>query len=655
MKTNREDPEHKHLASRRIVLVGQPNVGKSALFNALTGSYVMVSNYPGTTVDVSRGVGRVKGQVVEIIDSPGINSLVTQSDEEKATRALLWSRPDLLVQVADSKNLVRALALTLELCEIEIPMVLCLNMKDEALSRGYRIDAAGLSRVLGIPVVETVATTRDGLEELEAAMSQSCVAKIKTSYPPEVERDIARLCANLPDEAKFLGPFLLQNHTAPEDIGPYASALSAQTWRDCDESRRKFLRPVSAIMFESRQYQSRLLAEEHSQKPNPSTDSPRLAGALAAAGRWTLLPWPGFLIAGLVLAGLYEFVGVFAAQVCVDFFEDVIFGRGINPAAVRMVQWAVPWAFFRDLLVGDYGILTMALTYAFALILPIVSAFFLALGFLEDVGYLPRLSVLLDRFFKLMGLNGKAVFPMILGFGCGTMAMLTTRILDTRKEKILVSFLLALSIPCSAQLGVILGMAAGLSSWVLALWLLILTATLISAGAVASRIVPGGSAPLLLEIPPLRVPVMSNLLKKVRARLWWYLKEVVPLFVYGTVALFFLDRLGWLKTIETFASPVITGLLGLPAEATGAFLIGFLRRDYGAAGLYHLQREGLLNLRQSAVSIVAITLFMPCLAQWIMTVRERGLKAAMIITALVTGYALIVSGALNWALVAVGL
>jgi ferrous iron transport protein B len=224
---------------------------------------------------------------------------------------------------------------------------------------------------------------------------------------------------------------------------------------------------------------------------------------------------------------------------------------------------------------------------------------------------------------------------------------MTTRILDTKKERMIVTLLLALTVPCSAQLAVILGMAAGLSPKVLGVWLFVLVGTTLATGWAASRILPGARSTFLMEIPPIRRPLFRNIWMKMRVRLTWYLKEVVPLFVYGTLGLFFLDRWGWLKAAERGFSPIVQQWLGLPAQATEAFLVGFLRRDYGAAGLYSLQKAGLLDLRQVTVSLVLITLFMPCVAQWLMMFKERGWKGALTITVAVLAVALGISGALN--------
>lgn len=254
--------EHKRIATKRIVLVGQPNVGKSVLFHALTGTYVAVSNYPGTTVDVTRGIGSIAGNWMEFWDSPGIYSLVARSDEEKVTRTLLMDRPDIVIQVADAKNLARSLTLTLELGELQLPMVLVLNMKDEALSRGYQTNVLALSRRFGIPIVETTATTREGIEELVFAISQAKPPAIKTDFPKEVRRVIEALGCELPEPVRILAPLLLSNHTAPGDLGVFSGQLDDQALKRLKDWQGKFVRPVFEVMMQARLEQAAILVAE---------------------------------------------------------------------------------------------------------------------------------------------------------------------------------------------------------------------------------------------------------------------------------------------------------------------------------------------------------------------------------------------------------
>jgi ferrous iron transport protein B len=269
---------------------------------------------------------------------------------------------------------------------------------------------------------------------------------------------------------------------------------------------------------------------------------------------------------------------------------------------------------------------------------------------LEDSGYLPRIAVLTNSAFSKIGLNGKAVLPMVLGLGCGTMATMTTRILETKRERTIATFLIALAIPCSAQLGVILGMLGPYPVRVALWWGGTVLAVLVLTGYIASKVLPGEKADFFLELPPIRLPRMGNILMKTLGRIEWYLKEAVPLFILGTLILFILDKVKLLGWLEEMLSPVIKGLLGLPEKATGAFLMGFLRRDYGAAGLFDLSKHGLLDENQIIVSIITLTLFVPCLANFFMIIKERGAKTALTMFVLITVFALLVGGSINFLL-----
>ena len=368
-------------------------------------------------------------------------------------------------------------------------------------------------------------------------------------------------------------------------------------------------------------------------------------------GSVTMHPLWGIPILIAVLLFMYEFVGVLGAGVSVNFLESVVFGEYLNPWAERVVGYAfAPGSFLYDIIVGEYGIVTMAFTYAIAIILPIVSFFFIFFSFLEDSGYLPRLAVMVDRVFKMMGLNGKAVLPMVLGLGCDTMATMTTRILESRKERVIVTLLLALGVPCSAQIGVILGMLGSISFAATVLWAGIVLMVLFLVGLLASKVLPGQSSDFILEIPPMRMPQLSNMVLKTLVRVEWYLKEAVPLFIVGTLVLFTLDKANAIGALQKAASPVIVTLLGLPAEATQAFIVGFLRRDYGAAGLLSLQMDGLLDPVQVVVSLVTMTLFVPCIANLLMIVKERGLKAAFWMSLFIFPFAIFVGAVVNFAL-----
>ncbi|MGZ7081426.1 MAG: nucleoside recognition domain-containing protein, partial [Thermoanaerobaculia bacterium] len=363
-------------------------------------------------------------------------------------------------------------------------------------------------------------------------------------------------------------------------------------------------------------------------------------GALCMHRIWG---WP---ILAVVLYAAWLFVGKLGAGKLVDFFEHTIFEGYINPAATWLVSF-IHVHFVRDILVGHYGIITMALTYAIAIILPVVVTFFTLFGILEDSGYLPRLAVMLHRVFRRMGLNGKAVLPMVLGLGCDTMATLTTRILETKKERVIVTILLALGVPCSAQLGVIMAMLGRLSITSAAIWLGVTLLTIFLVGYLAAKVVPGESSDFIIEIPPMRVPRLSNIAIKVLARTEWYLKEAVPLFIAGTLLLYILDATHLLGVIQRALAPLVVGALGLPAEAAPAFVVGFLRRDYGAAGLFAMQQAGALNANQTVIALTVISLFIPCVANLLVMIRERGMKTAMVIAGFIVVYAFGTGAALN--------
>jgi ferrous iron transport protein B len=357
----------------------------------------------------------------------------------------------------------------------------------------------------------------------------------------------------------------------------------------------------------------------------------------------------GIPILAFVLYFIYLFVGQFGAGTCVDFLESVVFGEYINPVVTSIVG-LVPVVFIQDLLVGEFGLVTMGLTYSIAIVLPIVGFFFLAFGILEDSGYLPRLTIMANKFFKLMGMNGKAVLPMVIGLGCVTMATLTTRILDTKKERVIATLLLALAIPCSAQLGVTLGILGkvGLSAYCIFIIVILLQLGLV--GYMAGRLMPGQSSDFMIEIPPFRLPKLSNVLVKTVSRVEWFLKEALPLFLLGTFVLFVADKIGALNALVKATEPVVVGFLNLPPKATVAFIMGFLRRDYGAAGLHKLFEDGMLDPVQVIVSMVVITLFVPCIANFFVILKEHGIKKALGMTAFIFPFAILVGGVVNFLL-----
>jgi ferrous iron transport protein B len=371
-------------------------------------------------------------------------------------------------------------------------------------------------------------------------------------------------------------------------------------------------------------------------------------------GQLATHPFWGIPILAAVLYALYWFVGVFGAGTLVGLLEERLFGEFINPWATGWVQHLIPVPLAADFLVGEYGLWTMGMTYALALLLPIVTTFFLAFGVLEDSGYLPRLAVLSNRLFRFLGLNGKAVLPMVLGLGCVTMATMTTRILESRRERLLVILLLALAVPCSAQLGVVMGMLASISLTATLIWSGVVAVILLVVGWLAARLVPGERSALIVELPPLRWPRLSNVVLKTLARLEWYVKEALPLFLAGTAIMFALNAIGVLPWLIRMGEPLVAGWLGLPPEASAAFLLGFLRRDFAATGLFVMQADGALTAAQVVVAMVTLTLFIPCVASVMMIAKERGARTAVALMVLIFPLAFLIGGLLNRVLQATG-
>ena len=637
-----------------ILLVGHPNVGKSVLFHRLTGAYVNVSNYPGTTVEVTRATARFDASA-SLLDTPGVLSLPSRSDDERATmRALLNEETRSLVQVGDAKNLRRTLTLTALLVELGVPMVLALNMHDEAAARGVTVDVEALAEELGAPVLTTVATGGEGIGPLTSSIAQARKPEALLHYDAELEEEIATLTAAIDRlaphprlAARGLAILYLGGDSEVEAwlhgaAGDCCGQLEILRQNAVDRSHGE----LATLLARERTEAAEALAA--SVISRAARSSPLLSQRL---GQYVVHPIWGIPIQLGVLFAVYEFVGVFGATTLVGLMEEVLFEGILNPAFTDFVTTTINIPWLQALLVGQYGLWTMGMTYALALILPIVSTFFIAFGVLEDSGYLPRLTVIANRLFAAIGLNGRAVLPMVLGLGCVTMATLTTRILHSPRERLITTFLLALAIPCSAQLGVVLGMLGGVSFQAVLIWALAMVGVLLLAGFLAAKLIPGRRIPLVTELPPMRLPIAGNVLKKTGGRLKWYLIEVIPLFLLGTLIMFTLDKAGVLPAIIEAGEPLVSGWLGLPKEASAAFVMGFLRRDFGATGLFAMAHA--LSPIQAVVGMITITLFIPCFASLMMMVKEQGTKTALTMLAMIVPFAFLIGGLFNLILRAV--
>jgi len=696
----------KTLGVPSIVLVGNPNVGKSVVFSYLTGRYAVVSNYPGTTVEVSTGENRFLSDSV-VIDTPGANSLHPQSVDERVTRDILVSSDvRLVLQVADAKNLRRGLTISTQLAEMDMPVVLVLNMMDEASRRGIKISSEALAEKLGIPVVETIAIEKKGFKKLAQSLSlQPAIPDIRVDYPAEIEKGIERISSIVPESRAgkrgIALMFLSNPDEAAESMAPFIGRETALAAKAVAlEVQERFSNPLNYIIGVSRSKTVDALLDtvflrdvrRLGKEARGRMKRKYIYGWLAFAslslaayslfgfrqmGQWglhptllhlmalflifTVIPYRALerltthYILGVfflfeVLYLMYKFVGVFGAGTLVDLIENGLFNKALLPVITPFFNRILPVDFLSDLLVGKYGLISMGLTYAIAIVMPIVAAFFFAFSILEDSGYLPRLSVIADRAMRKVGLNGKAVLPMVLGLGCATMATLTTRILDTKKERVIATLLLAMGIPCSAQLGVVMAIVSQTSLAVVLTVAGVIVLQLVLVGTLSNLLIKGKNADFIVELPPLRPPQFLNIAVKTLHRLKWFLFEAVPLFLAGTLVLFIVDKAGGIGLIERMGKPVISGLLGLPEQSTLAFIMGFFRRDYGAAGLFDLFSNGLLSHNQVAVSMVVITLFVPCMANFLVMIKERGAKVALAMVAFILPYAILVGSILNFVL-----
>ena len=639
-----------------IILVGSPNVGKSVLFNALTGAYTTVSNYPGTSVEVSRGHSTIHGKKYQILDTPGMYSLMPITEEERVARNILFSEEaHVVVHLLDARNIERMLPMTVQLIESGQPVILAVNIMDEAERIGMTIDIPLLQEKLGIPVIGAAFARKRGFDDLYNAIAGYDPQRRATfRYATDLEHDISSVLTCLNGEYRVdkrsLALLLMQRD---EDVQALVKDAEGDNYSAVESA-------VSSIIFDrranlhlrislERKHVCRGLLDgaitQHTGRRTPFSE--RLS-------RLCMNPITGVPLLFISLYfGLYEFVGGFGAGTLVDFLEGTIFEGYLNPWAETLGADYLRWEWLRELIVGEYGIFTLGIRYAVAIILPIVGTFFIAFSIIEDTGYFPRLALLVDRVFKFFGLSGRAVIPMVLGFGCDTMATMVTRTLETVRERIIATVLLALAIPCSAQLGVIMALLSDVPG-ALAVWTASIALVFLLIGFLASRLMPGEQPMFYMEIPPLRLPQLRNVMVKTLTRMHWYFLEIFPLFIIASVLLWAGKMTGVMDWLIRVMEPAMNAL-GLPVQTAAVFILGFFRRDFGAAGLYDMQTAGILTPVQLTVAAVTLTLFVPCVAQFLMMQKERGWRVSLAIFTFVTIFAFIFGCLLNFVLIETGL
>ncbi|MFA5844668.1 MAG: ferrous iron transport protein B [Coriobacteriia bacterium] len=569
-----------------LVLVGNPNVGKSVVFHLLTGVYVDVSNYPGTTVELTRG--RLDGR--DVIDTPGVYGVSSFNDEETVARDVILGAGT-VVNVVDAVHLERDLFLTLQLADMGLPMVVALNMADEARREGVAVDRELLEEVLGVPVVETVAVSGAGIDELRSALDRA--------RPARPDAEIEDLV--LPLEAA---------------IGSRAEALLVLEGDEAVSSRNG----VSPGTMREELY-SRRRARVDALAKRVVRSTTEGAGLAARLGYWMLRPITGLPLLALLLWGMYVVLGQWIAGGLVGVTEGTVMKGYWEPFARGLVGTVAPrGSAVYTFLAGEFGVLTMTPTYLLGVILPLVTGFYLLLALLEDTGYLPRIATLADRALASVGLNGRAVIPLILGLGCVTMGTLTTRILGSKRERFIATALMAIAVPCSAQIAVIAALMTRVGPGYAAAYFSALLGVFVIVGTVLARLTPGESTDLLIDLPSLRVPRLDNIARKTAVKVKHFMGEVAVFFLLGAAFISTLDVTGALGWIQRIATPLTVGWLGLPPQAATAFVMGFVRRDFGAAGFFSMH----LSDPQLLVAMVTITLFVPCIASVMVIMKERG-------------------------------
>lgn len=568
---------------KRIVLMGNPNIGKSVVFSRLTGAEVITSNYPGTTVDFSRGRACLEDERVEIIDAPGTYSLQpTNRAEEVAVEMLRWA--DLIINVVDATNLERNLFLTLELLEERKPMILALNMWDEAERSGIEIDKKALEEHLDLPVVSTIALTGEGIKEL--------VEKLHEARTP------ADLKA-LSEEEKWI------------DIGWISKEVQKVSHRH-----------------------------------------PALADRLSEA---TIKPFTGTPIALMVIFSTFWTVRLIGEGLIAHLFEPLF--ELYRPLAMKMSAALGP-GMLHDLLIGkiidgniDYvqsmGLLTTGIYVPLGMVLPYIVGFYLALSLLEDSGYLPRLATLSDNLFHRLGMHGHAIVPLFLGLGCNVPGALSTRNLETRKQRFIAATLLGLAVPCTAKSAMIFGVLGSYGQGYVFLVFAALAMVYVAAGLVLNKAVRGESPEIFLEIPPYRRPGFLTILKKTWMRIRWFLAEAIPFLFLGVLLVNVLYTVGFMEWIARIFSPFFEWWLAIPGEAVVALLVGFFRKDLAVGMLLPLG----LNAGQMVVATTVLSLYFPCVATFAVLVKELGVRDTLKSAAVMVMTALLVGGAMRWALI----
>jgi len=567
-----QKPEKFKPGEKSILLIGPPNVGKSVFFNYFTGLEASVGNYAGTTVEFSRGRMAIRGFQYDLIDVPGTYTLDATNPAEKVAVDMLKQRPAGIVCVLDANSLESGLYLLYQVLEFKLPTVVAINRSDLARERGYLTDFNTLESELGIPVIETVALTSQGLE---AVREKIFSAPVSSEPLPEV---------------------------------------SSQRWERAEK-----------IAGKAQKIKTSRSGETKRQKLD----------------RWLTNPWPGLPLAVLILSFIFAIIiglGMGLRQyILLPFFRGLVF-----PPLIQGVEGIIPPGIIRDILIGEYGFLIKGLEWPLALVFPYVLSFYFALSVLEDSGYLPRFGILLDGIMAKIGLRGSNIIPLLLGYGCAIPGILGTRALESKKERIMISTMISLAVPCISQSGAFFALLAEVSILVvLALFAFSILAMFV-AGLVMDRLLPGKRMDTVLEIPELLFPRPRFLGRKVLMRIKGYIfNGAVPMVMAVGIASLFYET-GILVFVGRILSPLIEQWLRLPQEAAVPLVLGIVRRELAVLPLVEMG----LSQTQLLVGAIVALFYVPCIAVLATLAREFNLKIAALILLVTVATAFLTGGLL---------
>ena len=625
----------------RIALLGQPNAGKSTIFNHLVGYTAHTSNFPGTTVEYLESEAFVEGSRVAVVDLPGVYSLISQDEAETLTREYLLAESiDVIFNIVDASLLSRSLELTLQLLELGIPLVVCLNMEDEARRKGIQIDVDALSDQLGVSVVPAIAVRGVGVKQAAAA----CVVATRTDVVPEpleysadVEAAIAEVEATLtPAHLDRLGHS--RRLTAVKLIEKDPHFLAGVGDEQAVARAREIADRIAAAR--GRQSEDVLSAERHAKAMDLfeacATVGRPIVGLRDRIDRILMHRTIGLVLLGAILYGLFQFVfrvGALAEGPLIGLFD-----RAIEQLATVLPETGIAYIVLVGLIQGIGG--------ALGIVLPYLVPFLIGLALLEDIGYLARAGYLADGLMHRIGLHGKSIVPFILGYGCSIPAVMSTRILESRRDRFITA-MLSTMIPCVARATIIFGLIGYFLGPHLAFALYAINLLVIAAaGKVLTVLSPQVTPGLILEIPSYKVPSPRVIASKVWLRVRHFLKVAVPILVLGSIALALLDAVRATDALNLALLP-ITWTLGLPLALGVPLILGIFRKELSLVMLFQAlgttQVLALLTPGQMMTYAVFVVFYVPCVATLAVLKREFGWRQMGLIVAATTAIALVIA------------